>query len=88
MELILLTGLLEALTTFIDEEEKLGFLEQDVVDKFLAVEAMLNELIFGMTYKKEKPETQVHQAVELMYVPFLDEANDEFTHKAHQELEL
>ena len=88
MEIILLTGLVEALTTFIDEEEKLGFLEQDVVDKFLAVEAMLNELIFGMTYKKEKSETKVHQIVDLMYVPYLDEVNDEFTHKAHHEMEL
>lgn len=88
MELILLTTLLNALTTFMDEEEKLGFLEQDVVDKFLAVEAMLNELIFGMTYKKEKPEQHTQQAVELIYVPFLDEANDEFTQKTHQTLEL
>jgi len=88
VELILLTTLLNALTVFMDEEEKIGFLDQDIVDELMAFEDMLKELIFGITYKKEKPEHQTQQVVELMYVPFLDETNDEFTHKAHHELEL
>ena len=89
MELILLTGLLEALTNFIDEEEKLGFLQQDVIDKLIAVESMVGEIIFGMTYKKDNTSSEIPQPQELMYVPYLDEdTEDEFTHKNYHELEL
>lgn len=89
MELILLTGLLEALTNFIDDEEKLGFLQQDVVDKLIAVESMIDEVILGMTYKKDNTSSEILKSQELMYVPFLDEdTEDEFLHKNHHELEL
>lgn len=88
MELILLTGLLEALTTFLDQEEKLGFLQQDIVDKLLAIESMLNEVLFGMTHEQVEMPSHNREHQELMYVPFLDADDDEFTHKAHHEMEL
>lgn len=87
MELLLLTGLLESLTAFLDEEEKYGFLQQDVVDKLLAVESMINELIFGITHKQEHISKELPPQ-ELMYVPFLDEMDEQFTHKASHELEF
>lgn len=87
MEILLLTELLTALSNFLDKEEKLGFLQQDVVDKIIAVERMIDEILFGMTYQKEEP-TQVSQSQELLYVPFFDDLDEEFTHKAHQEMEL
>ena len=86
MELLLLTTLLETITSFLDQEEKLGFLEQDVVDKLIAIEKMIDEVIFGMTYQKD--ESSSEQMQEPMYVPFLDEFDEEYTHKAHHELEL
>ena len=88
MEIILLSTLLEAITSFIDQEEKLGFLEQDIVDKLIAVERMIDEVIFGMTYKNNDISSQNHQPQELMYVPFLDEDDVEYTHKTHHEMEL
>lgn len=87
MEILLLTELLTALSNFLDQEEKLGFLQQDVVDKIIAVERMIDEILFGMTYQKEEP-TQVSQSQELMYVPFFNDLDEEFTHKAHQEMQL
>ena len=86
MELTLLMTLLNAITSFLDEEEKLGFLEQDVIDKLMSIEAMLDEVIFGITYKKDEPAPA--QLKELMYVPFLDVLDEEYTHKVHHELEL
>ena len=86
MELLLLTTLMEAITAFLDQEEKLGFLEQDVVDKLIAVEKMLDEVIFGITYKKDESAPAEQQG--LMYVPFLDDLDEEYTHKAHHEFEL
>ena len=88
MEIILLSTLLEAITSFIDQEEKLGFLEQDIVDKLIAVERMIDEVIFGMTHKNDEISSQNAQPQELMYVPFLDEMDEQFTHKASHELEF
>lgn len=88
MELILLTTLLDAITSFLNQEEKLGFLEQDVVDKLIAIEQMIDEVIFGMTYKKDESSSQSSQLQELMYVPFLDEDDVEYSHKTHHEMEL
>lgn len=86
MELLLLTTLLETITSFLDQEEKLGFLEQDVVDKLIAIEKMIDEVIFGMTYQKD--ESSSEQMQELMYIPFFDDFDEEYTHKAHHEMEL
>ena len=83
MELLLLTEILESLTNFLDEEEKIGFLEQNLVDKLIAID----EVIFGMTYKKDES-SQSSQLQELMYVPFLDEDDVEYSHKTHHEMEL
>lgn len=88
MELLLLKLLLDAITSFLDQEEKLGFLEQDIVDKLIAVERMIDEVIFGMTYKNDEISSQNPQPQELMYVPFLDEDDVEYTHKTHHEMEL
>lgn len=88
MELLLLKVLLDAITSFLDQEEKLGFLEQDVVDKILAVERMIDEVIFGMTHKNDEISSQSSQPQELMYVPFLDEDDVEYTHKTHHEMEI
>lgn len=88
MELVLLTELLEALTHFLDEEEKLGFLHQDVVDRLIFIENMINEVIFGMTRKKDTS-LEISQQQELMYVPAIDEsADDEFTYKNHHQNEF
>ena len=86
MELMLLTSLLEAITKFLDEEEELGFLEQKSVDVITSVEGMLKELIFGIEYKQEPK--QIQQTAQLMYVPFLDDFDEEYTHKPHREMEL
>ena len=86
MELLLLTTLLETITSFLDQEEKLGFLEQDVIDKLIAIEKMIDEVIFGMTYQKD--ESSSEQMQELMYIPFFDDFDEEYTHKAHHEMEL
>ena len=88
MELLLLTEILESLTNFLDEEEKIGFLEQNLVDKLIAIEQMIDEVIFGMTYKKDESSSQSSQLQELMYVPFLDEDDVEYSHKIHHEMEL
>lgn len=88
MELLLLKLLLDAITSFLDQEEKLGFLEQDIVDKLIAVERMIDEVIFGMTCKNDEISSQNPQPQELMYVPFLDEDDVEYTHKTHHEMEL
>lgn len=89
MELILLTNFLESLTSFLDEEEKLGFLQQDIVDRIISVENMIMNIIFEMTRKNDGMTSEVRQSQELMYVPAIDEdADDEFTYKNHNQLEL
>ena len=88
MEIILLSTLLEAITSFLDQEEKLGFLEQDVIDKLIAIEKMIDEVIFGIKYKNDETSSHDSELQELMYVPFLDEDDVEYTHKTHHEMEL
>lgn len=82
----LIKTFLRAVTFFLDEEEKLGFLSQENVDSIIIIENMLQEELS----KDESKRCFKHSApAVLTYIPFLDDDSDgemdvHFSHKKNE----